>query len=109
MLLATRVLRLEDRPGVEIPVRIFAPVQDDVDWTCRFEIGWPEGMLTRSVIGIDTIQALELALRMIGTILYSSDLHKSGRLMWQAPKQGYGFPVPNTIRDLLVGEDREFL
>ena len=69
MLLATRLLRLEDRPGVEIPVRIFAPVQDDVDWSCRFEIGWPEGMLTRSVIGIDTIQALELALRRIGTIL----------------------------------------
>lgn len=109
MLLATRLLRLENRPGVEIPVRIFAPVQDDVDWSCRFEIGWPEGMLTRSVTGIDTIQALELALRMIGTILYSSDLHKSGRLMWQVPNQGYGFPVPNTIRDLLVGEDREFL
>jgi hypothetical protein len=30
-------------------------------------------------------------------------------LVWEAPGQGYGFPVPNNIRDLLVGEDKKFL
>jgi hypothetical protein len=109
MLLATRILRLQRRPNVEIPIRVFAPQQNGADWSCRFEIGWPEGVVEREVIGIDAIQALELALRMIGTIVYSSDLHRSGELVWQAPRQGYGFPVPNTIRDLLIGQDREFL
>lgn len=108
MLLATRVLRVRSRPTVEIPVRIFTPEQKGPDWSCHFEIGWPEGVVKREVIGIDAIQALELALRMIGTIIYSSDLHRSGELVWQAPRQGYGFPVPNTIRDLLTGQDREF-
>jgi hypothetical protein len=63
----------------------------------------------RAAIGIDAIQAFELALRMIGTNLYTSDLHRSGRLMWLQPGQGYGFPVPNTLRDLLVGEDKLYL
>jgi len=57
--------------------------------------------------GIDSVQALELALRMIGAIIYASDHHASGNLMWEAPGQGYGFPVPNNIRDLLVGEDKK--
>lgn len=26
--------------------------------------------------------------------------------MWTAPGQGYGFPVPKNISDLLVGEDK---
>jgi hypothetical protein len=109
MLLATRILRMQTRSSVEIPIRIFTPEQKGSDWSCHFEIGWPDGVVKRDVIGIDAIQALELALRIIGTITYSSDLHRSGELVWQAPRQGYGFPVPNTIRDLLMGQDREFL
>ncbi len=29
-----------------------------------------------------------------------------GILMWQALGNGYGFPVPNEIRDLLIGDDK---
>lgn len=86
------------------------PVQDDLDWSCAFfSIGWPDRILERKVFGIDAIQSLELALRMIGTELYASAYHKAGRLMWLKPGAGYGFPVPNTIRDMLIGEDREYL
>ena len=60
-------------------------------------------------MGVDAVQALELALRMIGAFIYGSDHHESGNLIWGAPGQGYGFPVPNTIRDLLIGEDKKFL
>jgi hypothetical protein len=35
--------------------------------------------------GFDSVQALELALRMIGATLYASDHHKSGNLMWMTP------------------------
>lgn len=101
-----RILRLTNAPGVTIPVRVYEPVAEPLDWSCRAEIGWPDGMWSRDVTGVDPIQALELALRMIGTQLYVSDLHRAGRLVWLEPGQGYGFPVPVTIRDMLIGEDR---
>ena len=28
---------------------------------------------------------------------------------WLEPGRGYGFPVPDNIRDLLVGDDKRFL
>ncbi|MFZ0194213.1 MAG: hypothetical protein WAL14_05270 [Pseudolabrys sp.] len=30
-------------------------------------------------------------------------------LAWLSPGRGYGFPVPQSIRDLLVGDDSNFL
>ncbi|HEX7881261.1 MAG TPA: hypothetical protein VF499_00795 [Afipia sp.] len=108
-MLMTRTLRLKDKPATPIEVRVFMPVQDDMDWSCAFSIGWPDRTLDRKVFGIDAIQSVELALRMIGTELYASEYHKAGRLVWLKPGAGYGFPVPNIIRDTLVGEDRDYL
>lgn len=109
LLAMIRVLRLTDEPATFIPARVFTPVQEDTDWSCAFSIGWPDRTLERKIFGIDAIQSLDLALRMIGTELYASEYHKAGRLMWLKPGAGYGFPVPNIIRDTLVGEDRDFL
>ncbi|MDO8981028.1 MAG: hypothetical protein Q7V17_17535 [Afipia sp.] len=104
----TRTLRLTDEPATSIPVHVFTPVQEDTDWSCAFSIGWPDRVLERKTFGIDAIQSLELALRMVGTELYASEYHKAGRLMWLKPSAGYGFPVPNIIRDTLIGEDRDY-
>jgi hypothetical protein len=41
----------------------------------------------------------------IGTDIYTSDYHRSGRLRWLEYGDGYGFPVPKTIRHLLIGGD----
>ena len=110
MLIATRVLKLRRPTGdIEIPIRIFAPQQEAAAWSCRFEVDWPDGMLTMAIMGIDAVQALELALKIIGAQIYASDHHASGNLMWEAPGKGYGFPVTNGIRDLLVGDDKSFL
>ena len=59
--------------------------------------------------GVDSVQALDLALRAVGAQLYASDHHASGNLVWEEPGKGYGFPVTNNIRDLLVGDDKRFL
>lgn len=109
MIIATRhlVLREKNR-NVEIPVRIHAPEKAEVDWICRFEIGWPEGEGKRWAGGVDAVQALELALKMIGAQIYTSDHHASGNLFWEEQGRGYGFPVTNNIRDLLVGDDKKF-
>jgi hypothetical protein len=110
MVIATRVLKLRRGPAeIPVPIRIFAPEQQEIDWACRFEINWPDETFTLDAMGVDAVQALELALRMIGACIYGSDHHESGNLIWEAPGQGYGFPVPNTIRDLLVGEDKKSL
>ena len=110
MIIAERVLKLRGRQGdVEIPVLIFAPQRIEDDWSCQIEIGWPGENLTRIAVGVDAVQALELALKMIGAQIYASDHHESGMLEWLEPGKGYGFPVPNGIRDLLVGDDKEYL
>lgn len=103
----TRTLRLLKSPETTIPVRVALPTQQPIDWSCHVEIDWPDGRWSCDVVGIDPIQALQLALQMIGTELYSSELHSQGRLTWLAPGAGYGFPVPRVMRDMLIGEDRK--
>jgi hypothetical protein len=109
MTIFTRILRDSDDPAVAIPVRIYPPTAERGDWACRFSIGWPDGERSLAAFGIDPIQAFDLALRMIGANLYVSDLHESRRLMWLTPGTGYGFPVPHSMRDLLIGDDRLYL
>jgi hypothetical protein len=109
VIFAKRLLSLREK-GIDqdVPIRIFAPTSDGVEWVCRYEIDWPDGHRERAIHGADSVQALLLALKMIGFDLYTSEAHKTGRLMWEAAGQGYGFPVPVNARDLLVGEDKRF-
>jgi len=102
-----RLLHLTDAPNIAIPVSVHMPVRSKIDWSCLVEIGWPDGPWSRNVSGVDAIDAFELALRMVGTELYSSKWHAAKRLVWLAPGDGYGFPVPRTIGDLLIGQDQK--
>jgi hypothetical protein len=107
MPIATRVLKLRRTTGeIEIPIRIFAPKQGANSWSCKLEVDWPDGTLTTVAGGVDAIQALHIALQIVGAQIYASDHHASGKLMWLEPRKGYGFPVPHNIRDLLVGDDK---
>jgi hypothetical protein len=47
-----------------------------------------------------------IALMNIGAELYASDAHRSGKLMWDRPGAGYGFPLAHGIRDLYEGDDK---
>ena len=99
-----------DNGDVPVPIRIYKPEPAKLgSWTCRCEIAWPDGLRDIVIAGNDSMQALILAIHMIGAQLYSSEAHETGRLRdpgW--PKGGYGFPVPNGLRDLLVGSDKQF-
>jgi hypothetical protein len=110
MLVATRTLTLRTRDvDKEIPIRIFAPVQQDGGgWLCRFEIDWPDRRKIMEAGGADSIQALLIALQIISANIYTSTYHESGDLFWDAPGKGYGFPVPSNLRDLLVGDDAKY-
>jgi hypothetical protein len=107
--IATRVIKLEsDNREVAIPIRVFAPEREDNAWSCRYQIDWPEGTQDRKAGGADSMQALIIAIKMIGADLYSSSYHRSGKLMFHTPGSGYGFPVATTMRDLLQGDDAKY-
>lgn len=89
---------------------MFAPREARISgWECHFEIDWPDGVLKRFAAGHDSIQALELAMNMIGIHLYTSEAHETGSLVWERPGGGYGFPLTKNMRDLLVGDDKTYL
>jgi hypothetical protein len=47
-------------------------------WICRYEIDWPSEKRSYFAGGVDSSQALILALQMIGAELYASAHHKAG-------------------------------
>lgn len=108
-IIATRTLKLhQDGVAHDISIRIFAPEHEAGDWSCRWEIDWPDGTRKSAAHGNDSVQALELGLKMVGAVLYASAHHQAGRLSSGNSWHGYGFPVPNNIRDLLIGDDAKY-
>lgn len=110
MIIANRELIYAAENGITIsvPVCLFAPEHNGQDWSCRYTIGWPNGIEAYTIHGIDQMQAIILCLQGIGASLYLSDYHKTGRLYFEKPGSGYGFPVPKNARNLLVGDDKRF-
>lgn len=109
-MIARRTLRLTQEGGdIAIEIRVFAPEDSGQGWFCKYEIDWPEGKQIMQGWGVDSVQAILLAFQMIGADIYSSSYHKSGRLSFEKPGRGYGFPVSEGIRDLLVGDDRKYM
>jgi hypothetical protein len=109
MIIANRTLMLKTDSGdIPVEVRIHEPVFNEPDWSCEYEIDWPEGKRVFKAYGFDSAQALHLAFVAIGCDLYISEHHEQGRLRWGQLGAGYGFPVTSNIRDALVGDDRQF-
>jgi hypothetical protein len=108
--IVSRHLKLNRNGAViDVPVSISWPLLDQHTWTCGWIIDWPDRQRVNVGSGIDAIQALMHALQMVGSEIYSSDEHRSGQLVWTDGVRGYGFPVPNGIRDLLIGDDLKYL
>jgi hypothetical protein len=109
MLIAERILKIRyPTEDIDVPIHVYSPKQGNGSSTCRFTIGWPDGEIEMAAGGVDEVQAIDLALKMIGAFLYSSDHHASGSLMWLEKGNGYGFPVSNDLRDMLIGDDKRF-
>jgi hypothetical protein len=109
MIIAERTLKLRhSAKEASIPIRFFLPDQEKDAWSCRWEIHWPDRVRKGTALGFDGAQALVHALQTVGSEIYASDEHKSGQLVWTESGMGYGFPVPQNIRDLLVGHDASY-
>ena len=111
MVIADRVLTLRHgADDIKIPIRIFAPVNEKPGvWGCRYEVDWPKENRVVTAWGFDSVQAILIAMQMIGAEIYTSNYHKAGELFWEAPGKGYGFPVSPSLRDLLQGDDVKYL
>ena len=106
MLVVTHKLFLKSQPAdVLIEIRLYQPVQFERNWGCRYEIDWPEGSKSTISYGLDALQALVLALQLIGSELYTSTYHRDGLLRAFDSEIGYGFPVPPNMRNMLIGVD----
>ncbi len=108
MVIAQRTLYIS-RPDGDLPVTVDIHAPHEVEayhWACDYEIGWPEGKRIYAGHGVDSVQALWIAMQMIGIELYTNEHHKAGRLYSERQKGGYGFPIAANCRDLLVGDDR---
>jgi hypothetical protein len=105
--IASRTLRIVEGAGErEVVVRLFMPEEDDRAWKCAYEIGWPGKTREFRAYGQDAVQAILLAMQIIGAELHARDYHKQGTLVLDEPGAGYGFPVATTLRDLLEGDDK---
>ncbi len=108
MVILERSLSFASAGGdTKIKISVHAPTQGERDWQCAYEIAWPGAPRRGFGYGIDSAQAMLLALQAIGTDIYTSDYHRTGLLSWEQLGRGYGFPVPRTIRDLLIGDDAQ--
>ena len=106
-MIASRILKCRlGTSVVDVEIEIDAPENVGGAWRCPYRIDWPHGTWSSAGHGVDAVQALLLALQKIGTEIYTSAYRERGALVWIAPGQGFGFPVPPNLRDLLIGEDR---
>ncbi|WP_336486451.1 DUF6968 family protein [Methylobacterium nigriterrae] len=109
MIIAERIIYfLESNAKKAISIKISIPESDGSSWVCHYEIDWPDHPRKSFAAGIDSVQALHLALQKIGIDIYMSKYHQTGNLYWESPNNGYGFPIPKDGCDLLVGTDNVF-
>jgi hypothetical protein len=70
------------------------PIDDGQNYVCPFEIDGINATSLKKSMGVDSIQALWLALNLIGASLYASAEYKMGRLRWFEDQDDLGFPQP---------------
>lgn len=101
--IASRELTLDGSTKVTVLIGKPQCKPAPVDWYCPYQtVGVGSGRV-RCGYGGDSVQALVLALSMVGAELYCSAEYEAGRLSWDwgAVKGDLGFPVPPNIQDVL--------
>lgn len=68
--------------GNELPCRFYRPVSDGQDYSCRYEIEWPNGSRARDVWGVDSVQAFLLAMQAAHADLLIRREHDNHDLSW---------------------------
>jgi hypothetical protein len=96
-IVAQRTLWVESSTGkrpVVVAVGRPYPIDGGENYECPFTIDGMMATSLRSAKGVDSVQALSLALSIIGASLYTSREYKAGELTWFAGQDDLGFPRP---------------
>lgn len=99
-IIAERELEIEDNRVVQVVIGKPQRFPDGSDYYCPFQItGIRKGKIMHAG-GVDSVQALLLAMQMISANLYTSDEGRAGTLTWLG-KRNLGLPVAAPIQDLV--------
>jgi hypothetical protein len=60
--------------------RVAQPCPDQDDWRCEYQVEWPGSVKARYAMGVDSWQALALAMQSVATEIFISDDFKAGRV-----------------------------
>ena len=93
--IATRVFTID---GQSVECAFFKPELSEIGFGCRYEIAWPEGLRSRTVFGVDAVQALVLAMQSAHTDLLVAR-EKDGRQVAWLKQKSLGMPVAKPIAD----------
>ena len=84
-------------------VRWMKPAPDRTAWRCDYTIAWPRRpMRRRSAIGVDSTQALLLAMKPVAGELYDAE----PQVFWWEPDDILGLPVHDGDEDLETARTR---
>lgn len=103
-IIAVRKLSLlsDDGPASEVSALLGKPTQTPghSDYYCPYQIKGTGSETVRYMCGIDAFQALELAIRSLGSELEVLNQRLGGNLRWEGDEKGWlGFPDrPNLDR-----------
>ncbi len=96
--IATRSIRYEGSKDIAFVVKIGLPQPfgDVGDFYCPVQIVRSSGDAPVSYsVGIDSVQALQLAMKNVGGILFGINERCGGKLRWEGDENGeLGFPLP---------------
>jgi hypothetical protein len=85
--------------GVAEPIRVvwMQPRREPLDWTCECIIEWPRRPpIAQRVYGVDSAQALLLAMQMVSAKLYLAE----PQVFWFEPDDVLGLPVVPAVAEL---------
>jgi hypothetical protein len=86
-------------PSREILIKMGKPQSPDgEDWYCPIQITGIGNEKVYRIFGADAIQAIELAMRFLGSELHRLNTQHQGRIQWSdAPKGWFGFPIDTKL------------
>ena len=97
--IATRTLSLVDDPSREIVVKIGKPQLSEHDeFHCAIQVTGIGEERVYGIFGVDSVQALQLAMRFLGSELQRLNTQHHGRIRWgDAPTGWFGFPIDTKV------------
>ncbi|WNJ90828.1 DUF6968 family protein [Bosea sp. 685] len=78
--IAKRTFELSQSGRVE--VSFFAPMADGNDWRCEYRIEWPDRTRSHRAFGVDSVQALLLAMKNVQAELTNAPETLAEGLTW---------------------------